>query len=215
MWTGTGILRQRFERQSLRLRDPKAQVACRAPSRYLLSLKNVLHCLLEVYVIMAVLTEHFWLMGEHFATGSVHKCTLPLRWAAHFTYAKGICWKVLIIMCMDACPTAGNLRSEPVRGTIIFAYTSARRSQAACLRKRQAALKSLDRIIAEHKARLDAAQPSAGSVLSNIASTVAQAAVGGGEVCPECMIMTSISVEAVPVAVHESCQAVSMRSCRL
>ena len=42
--------------------------------------------------------------------------------------------------------------------------------------------------MAEHKARADAAQPSAGSMLSNIASTVAQAAVGGGEVCPaECM----------------------------
>ena len=80
----------------------------------------------------------------------------------------------------------------------------AKRSQAACRRALQAASKSLDRIVAEHKARADAAQPSTGSVLSNIASTIAQAAVGGGEVCPaECMSMMQYSVGAVAMAVHE------------
>ena len=46
----------------------------------------------------------------------------------------------------------------------------------------QAAQLKVDAIIAEHKAQAGAAKPSAGSMLSNIASTVAQAVVGGGEV---------------------------------
>ncbi len=46
----------------------------------------------------------------------------------------------------------------------------------------QAAQPKVDAIIAEHKAQSGATKSSAGSMLSNIASTVAQAAVGGGEV---------------------------------
>ena len=73
----------------------------------------------------------------------------------------------------------------------------------------------MDRIIAEHKARADAAQPSTGSVLSNIASTIAQAAVGGGEVCPaEFMSMMRSSMGAAAMAVHERAQAASMHLCR-
>lgn len=45
----------------------------------------------------------------------------------------------------------------------------------------QAASEKLAGIVAEHKAGAEDAKPSTGSVLSNIASTVAQAAVGGGE----------------------------------
>ncbi|KAK9821910.1 hypothetical protein WJX81_002253 [Elliptochloris bilobata] len=46
----------------------------------------------------------------------------------------------------------------------------------------QAASKSLASIISEHKGGQGATTPSTGSVLSNIASTIAQAAVGGGEI---------------------------------